>query len=74
MPRNNGEKYLFKGNMKDFFTQGKKNRYIANEIGRSEVYVGKILNGKCYCDRLTAFGFVKWFFPEKKIIDFFDRK
>ena len=54
--------------------EGKVQKYIAEEIGKSEIYVSHILNGKQLCSKTTAYAITKCVSNNKKIDDLFIRK
>ena len=54
--------------------EGKAQKYIANEIGKSEIYISQIINGKRLCSKTTAYALTKCISTNKKIDDLFIRK
>lgn len=54
--------------------EGKVQKYIAEEIGKSEIYISHIFNGKQSCSKTTAYAITKCVSRDKKIEDLFIRK
>lgn len=49
-----------------------KQKYIANALGMSQVYISELLNRKLACPKLTAYAFTKLIDMEAEILDFFE--
>lgn len=64
--------YLFKKELKQQLLKGTTIRYLAKEIGISEVHLTNILNGKNTCKKTTAYCIVKFNHNDKEIEDFFN--
>ncbi len=54
--------------------EGKVQKYIANEIGTTEIYLSRVLSGKKFCSRLFAYAVTKCVSRDKKVEDLFIRK
>ena len=54
--------------------EGKVQKYIANEIGTSQLYLSRVLNGKRLCSKTFAYALTKCVSRDKKIEDLFIRK
>lgn len=63
--------YIFKKELKKDLLKGVTIRYLAEQIGISEVHLSKILNGVYGCKKTTAYCIVKWCNANKEIADYF---
>lgn len=54
--------------------EGKIQKYLANEIGTSELYLSRVLSGKRLCSRTFAYALTKCVSRDKKVEDLFIRK
>lgn len=67
--------YLFKQNInKWILLEGKAQKYIANEIGISNIYLSHVINGKKACSKAVAYAITKCVSNNKKVEDLFTRK
>ena len=63
--------YVFKKELKEDLLKGVTVRYLANQIGISEVHLANLLNGKYGCRKTTAYCIVKFCNADKEISDYF---
>ena len=54
--------------------EGKVQKYIAEEIGTSQLYLSRVLSGKRLCSKVFAYALTKCVSRDKKIEDLFIRK
>ena len=54
--------------------EGKVQKYIAEEIGTSQLYLSRVLSGKRLCSKTFAYALTKCVSRDKKIEDLFIRK
>lgn len=63
--------YIFKKELKKDLLKGVTIRYLAEQIGISEVHLANLLNGRYGCRKTTAYCIVKFCDENKEISDYF---
>ena len=67
--------YQFRQDQKRWILlEGKVQKYIAEEIGTSQLYLSQVLCGKKLCSRVYAYAVTKCVSNNKKVEDLFIRK